>query len=372
MPIKSDYYEVLGVGRQAGPDEIKKAYKRLARQYHPDVNSDPDAEERFKELSEAYSVLSNPDRRARYDRYGHDGVQASAGGYSGGFAADLEDLIAGFFGSGFGRTEVERGSDLRYDLEVALEEVLVGVERAVPVTKLDYCESCSGTGAGGNGEFHTCRQCAGAGRVSRNQSTFFGTFSTTSVCPVCHGQGRVPNIPCSTCHGEGRYSQQVTLNLSIPPGVSDGTRIRLRGQGEAGRQGAPPGDLFVIIHIKDDPRFERRGTELAMEVPISITQAALGGTIEVHGLADERFTIKIPPGTQTGAHFQVKGKGLPSSQAPDRRGNLHVFVKVHTPTDVGPEAKELLKRLGELLGDAPEPKTDRGFLGRLWDSFTSE
>ncbi|MBP7562117.1 MAG: molecular chaperone DnaJ [Armatimonadetes bacterium] len=373
MATKADYYDVLGVARQASPDEIKKAYKKLARQFHPDVNPDPGAEDRFKELSEAYAVLSNPERRARYDRYGHDGLQGGFGDASGaGFAGDLEDLIAGFFGGGFGRTEVERGADLRYDLEVTLEEVLVGVERTVPVTKLEYCESCSGTGAGGSGEFHTCRQCGGNGRVSRSQSTFFGTFATSSACPVCRGQGRVPDMPCDACRGEGRYSQQVNLSLNVPAGVTDGTRLRLRGQGEAGRQGAPPGDLFIAIHVKEDPRFARRGTELAMEVPISISQAALGSTIETRGLGDDKITVKVPAGTQTGSHFQVKGKGLPSPQAPDRRGNLHVFVKVHTPTDLGPEERELLKRLGELLGDAPEPKPDRSFLGRLWDSITGE
>jgi molecular chaperone DnaJ len=375
VPVKQDYYEVLGVARGASPDEIKKAYKKLARQCHPDVNPEPDAEDRFKELAEAYSVLSHPERRARYDRYGHDGMQGGVGGGAGpggGFAADLEDLIASFFGGGFGRTEVERGADLRYDLEISLEEVLTGVKRSVPVTKLEYCEDCSGTGAGGDGDFHTCRQCGGAGRVSRNQSTFFGTFSTSSACPVCRGQGRVPDNPCDRCGGDGRFSQQVNLELEIPAGVSDGNRLRLRGQGEAGRQGAPPGDLFVVIHVKDDPRFARRGTELATEVPISFSQAALGGTIDVDGLADEKHSIKVPAGTQTGSHFQVKGKGLPTPQSPDRRGHLHVFVRVHTPTELSAEERELLGRLAELSGDAPEAKPDRSFLGRLWDSFTGD
>jgi len=372
---KPDYYGVLGVDRGASQDEIKKTYKRLARQYHPDVNPEPEAEEKFKDLSEAYTVLGDPDRRARYDRFGHEGLQADwtgAGGF--GIARDLEDLIATFFGGGFGRQEVERGADLRYDLEIELKDVLKGASHKVSVKKLEYCEACNGTGAAGDSTYGPCQQCGGAGRLVRNQTTFFGTFSSTTTCPTCRGSGRVPGNPCRACGAEGRSVEDVTLSIEVPAGVEDGSRLRLRGQGEAGRRGAPPGDLYVVVHVREDARFERRGTELATEVPLTFAQAALGQTLHVDGLNGETAQIEIPAGTQAGEHFRARGMGVPSLRDPRRRGDMHVFVRVTTPTDLTDEEKELLRRLAELRGErdnggAAQPK---GFFRKVMDHLMGE
>jgi len=373
---KQDYYEVLGVDRNASPDEVKKAYKRLARQYHPDVNPEPEAEDRFKDLSEAYTVLSDADRRARYDRFGHDGLQgdwiSGAGGF--GMARDLEDLIATFFGGGFARQEVERGADLRYDLEIELIDVLKGASHKVSVRKQEYCEACNGTGAAGEAGYRPCQQCGGAGRLVRNQTTFFGTFSSTTTCPTCRGSGRIPENPCRVCGAEGRSAQEVTLNIDVPVGVEDGSRLRLRGQGEAGRRGAPPGDLYVIIHVKEDERFERRGTELATEVPVTFTQAALGQTLRVDCLNGETTQVEIPAGTQTGEHFRVRGMGLPSLRDPRRRGDMHVFVSVATPIDLSNEEKELLLKLAELRGEHDDGAgaPPKGFFRKVMDHLMGE
>lgn len=370
MRTKPDFYEVLRVDRTATQDEIKKAYKKLARQYHPDVNSDPDAEERFKEVTEAYSVLGDPERRQRYDRYGLDGLQSN---YSGdfGFGADLEDLIATFFGGGRARTDVERGSDLRYDIELSLQEVLTGAERSIEVTKHEYCDTCEGTGAvAGHGQT-TCSQCGGHGRLRRSQATLLGHFTTTVTCPNCGGSGRVIAHPCATCRGEGRTQQPVKLTVSVPAGVDTGDRIRLRGQGQAGRRGGPPGDLYVYVRVREHERFERRGTELATEVPITFSQAALGGTIEVEGIDGETLRIDIPAGTQTGARFELRGKGLPTTQS-SRRGGLHVFVRVDTPTDLSDEERELFRRLAELRHESRDTGSSRGFFRKVWDHLLGE
>ncbi len=374
--MADDFYQILGVERGASPEEIKRAYRGLARQFHPDVNPDPEAEEKFKELSHAYSVLSDANQRARYDQFGPEGLRNGVGGGAGatgfGFPFDLEDLISSFFGGGVSRAETERGADLRYDLELTLEEVLTGCERRTQVTKPEYCDACEGSGAEpGYGQV-VCPSCGGAGRVSRVQNTLFGQFSTATSCPHCRGTGRVVEKPCSKCGGEGRSVQEVTLTITVPPGVEEGDRMRLRGQGEAGRRGAPPGDLYVVCHIKEHPRFERRGAQLAVETPISFSQAALGDVLEIEGLDGSPIRVEIPAGTQTGAHFAHRGQGLPSVRKPQSRGDLHVFVRVYTPTNLSAEEKELLRKFAELRDeDVPEPSS-RGFFQKVWDRLVGE
>lgn len=370
--MASDYYDVLGIARDAGPDEIKRAYRALARQYHPDVNPDPAAEETFKELSLAYSVLSDPEKRQRYDRFGAEAFQGGNGGAAGfgggGFAFDLEDLVRSFFGGGFAQADSGHGSDLRYDLSLTLEEALTGCERSVEVTKPEYCAECDGSGAEDGAGRTTCETCRGAGRVVRSQTTFFGQFQSAATCPNCRGSGSVVEKPCSSCHGEGRVVQSTTLRITVPAGVDDGDRIRLRGQGEAGRHGGPPGDLYVVCHLADHARFERKGQDLATEVAVSFSQAALGDTITVHGLGGAELSVELPAGTQTGAHFEVPSQGMPTTRNPKRRGTLHVFVRVHTPTNLTAEEQALFRQLADLRHEEPNEEP-RGFFRKVWDRF---
>lgn len=380
--MSTDFYETLGVGREASQDDIKRAYRGLARQYHPDVNPDPEAEEKFKELSLAYTVLSDPDQRQRYDRYGYEAVRGGNGGGGGGsaqggfggfgFGIDLEDLISSFFGGG-GSTQTDsgRGSDLRYDLSLTLEEVLSGCERSVTVSKPEYCAQCEGSGAEPGHGYTTCAMCRGAGRVARSQSTFFGQFTTATTCPTCHGAGRTVEQACSACRGEGRAVQEVNLTITVPPGVEDGDRMRLRGQGEAGRHGGPPGDLYVVCHVDSHERFERRGAELATEIPITFSQAALGDQLLLKGLDGEELSVDLPPGTQTGTHFRLAGKGLPVVRNPGRRGEMHVFVRVHTPANLSPEEQSLFRQLAELR-DEEVPQEARGFFRKVWDRIVGD
>ncbi len=379
--MSGDFYEILGVSREASQEEIKRAYRGRARQYHPDVNPEEDAEEKFKELSLAYSVLSDPQQRQRYDRYGYEAVRnggngggaPGGGGFGGfGFPIDLEDLISSFFGGG-GATQTDsgRGSDLRYDLELTLEEVLTGCERQVEVSKPEYCSHCDGSGAEPGHGYQTCATCRGAGRVARSQSTFFGQFTTATTCPTCHGAGRVVEQACSECRGEGRSVQQVTLTITVPPGVEDGDRMRLRGQGEAGRHGGPPGDLYVVCHVKDHDRFDRRGTELATEIAITFSQAALGDQLQLTGLDGEELTVDLPAGTQTGSHFRLAGKGLPAVRNAQRRGELHVFVRVHTPSDLTAEEQALFRQLAELRNE-DVPQEPRGFFRKVWERIIGD
>ena len=371
---KRDYYDVLGVDRSATRDEVKRAYRNLARQYHPDVNPDnPEAEDRFKELSEAYSVLSDGQKRARYDRYGHDAP--SSNGF-GDFGFGFEDLISSFFGGGgssrSGRVQ-RRGSDLRAEVAVTLADVLAGCERELSSRKLDYCSQCDGTGSTSEAGAVTCGACRGMGQVGRQQTTLFGSFSSFATCPACGGAGVEVQDPCPSCHGEGRTMQEGALTISIPPGVDQGTRIRVAGQGEAGQRGAPPGDLYVDIAVEDHDLFHREGSELAVEVSISFPQAALGTRIEAPCL-DGVAMLDIPPGTQSGTRLKVKGRGLPSVRH-SRRGDLHVFVNVRTPTDLSDSQRQLLGKLAEqeegvIVGSSRE--RDKSLLSRWWNTLMGD
>jgi molecular chaperone DnaJ len=344
MP-KRDYYEVLGVSRTASDDEIKKAFKKLAMKYHPDRNQgDKAAEEKFKEAKEAYDVLSDAGKRSAYDQYGHAGVDPSMGGAGAGHYRDFADAFSDIFGDIFGggagrggRSHVYRGADLRYNLEITLEEAARGTETKIRVPVLAECEHCHGTGAKPGTEPATCPTCGGHGQVRMQQ----GFFSIQQTCPRCHGNGRVIADPCTHCHGEGRVKKHKTLSVRIPAGVDEGDRIRLSGEGEAGINGGPPGDLYVQIHLKAHAVFQRDHNDLHCELPISFATAALGGEIDIPTL-DGHATIKIPAETQTGKVFRLRGKGIKGVRS-DHYGDLLAHVVVETPVNLTERQKELLR-----------------------------
>jgi molecular chaperone DnaJ len=348
---KRDFYEVLGVAKTASADEVKKAYRKLAMKHHPDRNlEDKSAEEKFKEANEAYEVLSDEDKRAAYDRHGHAGVdQNMGGGFGGAGAGNFSDVFGDVFGDIFGggarggQQRASRGADLRYTLELDLEEAVRGTKVQIRVPTLCSCETCSGTGAKKGTSIDTCRTCGGAGQVRVQQ----GFFSMAQTCPTCRGRGKVIKDPCNACHGQGRVEKSKTLEVKIPAGVDTGDRIRLAGEGEAGANGTPAGDLYVQVSVRQHKIFERDGADLYCEMPISFADAALGGELEVPTL-DGRVKLKIPEGTQTSKLFRLRGKGV----APVRggsTGDLLCRVSVETPVQLTRRQKELLREFqGEM------------------------
>jgi len=347
MAEKRDYYEVLGVGRTATPEEIKKAYRQQARRLHPDVNrDDPHAEEHFKELGEAYEVLSDVQKRAAYDRFGHAGFSGGMGGGAESPFGDfgINDIFESFFGGGGQMQRPDpRGADLRYDVEITLEEAAFGTERTIRVPHLGGCETCHGTGAETGGPI-PCPACHGTGQRRQTSTNFFGMqFSTIAPCEQCGATGEVIPHPCRTCGGQGRLRVVEELALKIPAGVDTGSRIRHRGKGDAGVRGAEAGDLMVVIHVKQHARFQRRGLDLISEMPLPFTTAALGGKLMVPTLDGEE-ELTIPPGTQTGHLLRLRGKGMPELNS-THRGDLHVMVNVVVPTDLPPRQRELLREL---------------------------
>ncbi|MFX0586999.1 molecular chaperone DnaJ [Glaesserella parasuis] len=350
---KKDYYEVLGLQKGASEQEIKRAYKRLAAKHHPDKNQgSKEAEEKFKEIKEAYEVLGDNEKRAMYDQYGHQafehgGGAGGFGGFGGGGFGGFEDIFSEMFGGGFGggarRQRVVRGDDLRYDLEITLEEAVRGVKKDIRIRTLVQCDTCHGSGAEAGSKVETCPHCHGSGRVRRQQ----GFFMTETVCPSCHGTGKKIEKPCKSCHGDGRVEKTKHLSVTIPAGVDTGNQLRLSGEGAAGENGAPAGDLYVVIHVKDHDIFVRDGSNLYCEVPISFTMAALGGEIEVPTL-DGRVKLKIPAETQTGKLFRVRGKGVTSARG-GYAGDLICKVIIETPVSLNEEQKELLRKLEESL-----------------------
>ncbi len=357
MPQK-DYYAILGVARNASEAEIKKAYRRLAMKYHPDRNpGDKVAEERFKECKEAYEVLSDPQKRAAYDQFGHAGLGAAEGpgpGF-GGFGDIFGDIFNDLFGGGRGRREqAYRGADLRYHLEISLEEAVRGTTVRIRVPATVVCEACHGTGARAGTSPTPCPTCRGYGQVRMQQ----GFFSIQQTCPTCHGSGQIIQDPCPVCRGEGRVKRHKTLSVKIPPGVDTGDRIRLAGEGEPGEHGGPPGDLYVQISLRPHPIFTREGNDLYCEIPITITTAALGGELKVPTLEGE-VNLKIPPGTQTGKVFRLKGKGVRSVRR-GTPGDLLCRVTVETPINLTKRQRELLEELSATLDEAGarhSPKT---------------
>ncbi len=352
---KRDYYEVLGVSKSADDKEIKKAYKRLAMKYHPDrTQGDKAMEEKFKEVQEAYEILSDEQKKAAYDQYGHAGVDPNRGGGAGG--ADFGDIFGDVFGDIFGggrrggQSRAQRGADLRYNLEMSLEDAVRGKSVDIKVPTWVSCDSCDGSGAKKGTQAKSCPTCHGAGQVTMRQ----GFFAVQQTCPTCNGRGKIIPDPCTKCHGEGRVEKTKTLAVKIPAGVDTGDRIRLTGEGEAGMHGAPAGDLYVQVHVKDHPIFVRDGNNLACEVPISFSIAALGGEIDVPTL-DGRVKLKIPAETQTEKMFRLRGKGVQSVRG-GGVGDLVCKVVVETPVNLSDKQKDLLRQLDESWGGESEAK----------------
>jgi molecular chaperone DnaJ len=368
---KRCYYEVLQVTKTASEAEIKKAYRKLAMKFHPDRNpDDPEAEEKFKEINEAYDVLSDPQKRAAYDQFGHAGVDGSAGGGGGGFGGgfgDFSDIFGDIFGGGF-RRGPEPGNDLQYELSISLEEAVKGTKVDIRIPTKEICEACHGTGAEPGTEVETCPTCGGQGQVRVQQ----GFFAVAQTCPTCHGTGKKIKTPCKVCHGEGYVHDTKTLSVNIPAGVDTGDRIRLQGEGEAGEPGAPNGDLYVRIRVKRHPIFERDGNTLYCELPISFTKVALGGTIEVPTL-DGKAELKIPAGTQSGQRFKLTGKGVKSVRS-SRVGDLIVQVNVETPVKLTSEQKELLEKFEASLDgkDHKHSPQSHSFFDKVKSFFTGD
>ena len=370
-----DYYEVLGVPKGASEEEIKKAYRRLARQYHPDVNKDdPNAEEKFKEINEAYEVLSDAQKRAAYDRFGHAGTDPNfnGGGGFGGFGGfdfgGFGDIFDMFFG-GTGRrrdTGPVRGDDLRYDLRIEFEDAVFGKEMTIRVPRIELCPTCHGNKAKPGTPIKTCTQCNGTGQVQTVQSTPFGRFSTVRPCDRCQGEGKTIETPCPECAGRGRVRRVREINIKIPAGVDTGHRLRVAGEGEAGLRGGPPGDLYVYISVKPHRLFQRTGNDVILEQTISFAQAALGGTVEVPTL-DGKTELKIPEGTQPGTIFKMRGKGIPYLRG-SGRGDQLVRVKIEVPTKLNSAQREAVQKMAEAFGEEVVPP-DKGLFGKVREAF---
>lgn len=383
---KTDYYELLGVDKSASQDELKRCYRKKAMQYHPDRNpGDKEAEAKFKEVNEAYEILKDEEKRAAYDRFGHaafeqGGGGAGAGGFGGfgGFGGgSFADIFEEMFGGGFaetgrsgGRAAQHRGSDLRYNMEITLEEAYLGVNRTITVPTSTQCDDCHGSGAEKGTTPETCTMCHGMGKVRAQQ----GFFTVERTCPTCSGTGKIIKNPCKSCHGSGRVNQEQTLSVSIPAGVESNTRIRLAGKGEAGMRGGPAGDLYIFIDIQHHKLFERDGADLHIRVPIPMTKAALGGSIEVPTLEGSTARISIPAGTQTGRQFRLRDKGMSVLRSP-HRGNLYVHAVIETPMNLTAEQKELLEKFEATYNDQDDGAThpeSHGFFGKVkefWDDL---
>jgi molecular chaperone DnaJ len=371
-----DYYETLGVSRNADKEEIKQAYRRLARKYHPDVNKEPGAEERFKEINRAYEILSEPETKARYDRFGEAGVGAGAGaGYQdfgdmGGFADIFESFFSGFAGSGTGtqtrrRGGPVRGDDLRLDLKLDFREAVFGGEKEIRISHLETCTNCNGSGAKPGTRPRTCPTCTGSGQVRRATRTPFGSFTQVSVCPTCNGTGQVIEEKCDVCSGNGQRQETKKLKITIPAGVDNGTRLRVSGEGDAGQRSGPSGDLYVYLFINDDPEFQREGINILSEVKISYLQAILGSRMEVKTV-DGPEELLIPPGTQPSTVLTLEGKGVPKLGNPVSRGDHRITISVDIPTRINPEERELLEKLAKIRGDRVGKGGIEGLIGKMF------
>jgi molecular chaperone DnaJ len=372
---KRDFYEILGVAKTATEDDIKKSYRKLAMKYHPDRNPDnKEAEEKFKEVKEAYEMLTNPEKREAYDRYGHAGVDPNSGMGGGGFGAGgfgdaFGDIFGDIFGGGRGGRssgpQVYRGADLRYNLEISLEQAAAGFDTTIRVPSWDKCDTCHGSGAKPGTQPVTCSTCAGHGQVRMQQ----GFFSIQQTCPKCHGSGKIIPEPCAACGGAGRIKRNKTLEVKIPAGIDNGMRIRSSGNGEPGTNGGPPGDLYVEIHIKPHEVFQREGDDLHCEMPISFTKAALGGEIEVPTLSG-KVSFTIPEGTQTGKTFRLKSKGIKGVRS-GYAGDLFCHVVVETPVKLTDKQKDLLREFERLTkeGGAKHSPQSKGWMDKVKDFF---
>jgi molecular chaperone DnaJ len=370
VAVKRDYYEVLGVGRQASADDLKKAFRKIAMDSHPDRNpNDAAAAARFKEASEAYTVLSDPGRRRSYDMFGHAAVEAGGGPAVDFTDMPFADIFNTFFGGGVGarsRQRSNRGDDLRYDMTITFDEAFIGADKQIDVPRLAICERCTGNGAEpGTGE-ETCRDCRGSGQIRRQGQSIFGTVVTAATCPTCGGAGRLLKSPCTQCRGQGRIERTRRLAVRIPAGVDTGSQIRISGEGEAGLRGGQSGDLYVVLRVKAHPHLARRDQDVIFELRVNIVQAALGDRIEIPTL-EGTVEIAIPAGTQNGQSFRLAGRGMPDVRG-GRRGDEYVVVQVVVPKDLTAEQKALLRKVGGLTGK-PE-KVSKGFFEKLRDAIS--
>jgi len=381
MANKRDYYDVLGVSRTATTDEMKKAFRRLARQYHPDVNNETDATERFKEVNEAYEVLSDERMRATYDQFGHAGVQNGGGsgfsGFEGGFG-NVADIFEEFFGGSFGgggrrrRRGPRRGQDLRYDLTVAFEEAVFGVDKEIEVTRPEICPTCTGSGAKPGSSPIACTNCNGSGNVRRVQQSILGQFVTEAPCPTCQGTGELIPELCETCHGQKQVQNTRTLKVKIPAGVDSDTQIRLTGEGAPGANGGPPGNLYVILHVQQHEIFQRRGNDIVLDLQINVAQAALGDEVMVPTLDGEEKLV-IEPGTESGKAYRMRGHGVPRLDRRGRshmgRGDQHVLVHVVVPKKLTAEQERLFEELSRTLGKEVVTQQGKGIFSQFKDAL---
>jgi len=371
---KRDYYEVLGVARGVSEEELKRAFRKLARQYHPDVNKSPEAESRFKEIGEAYDVLSDPEKRRIYDQFGHAGLNSQGyGGFQGfegfGSFADIFEQFDSFFGGAAragSRRGPQRGADLRYDLEISFEEAAFGTEKTLDIPRQETCETCHGSGAAPNTQPQTCPQCNGTGEVRRVQQSVFGQFVNVTACSRCQGEGKIITTPCPECRGQGRVRKMRKLTVKIPAGVDNGQQIRLSGEGESGPKGGPPGNLYVVLEVRPHRIFKREGSDVFLELPISFAQAALGDEIEVPTIDGSEMLV-VPGGTQTGKTFRLREKGIPHLRGMGR-GDQYVTVRVSTPTQLSSRERQLFEELAKLEEHQIKPQ-ERGFFDRVKDSL---
>jgi molecular chaperone DnaJ len=373
MAVKRDYYEILGVDRGASDEDIKRAFRRAAQKHHPDVDTSTGAETRFKELNEAYRVLSDRQRRAAYDMFGHagvDGASASGEPFGGGFGPFGDIFDAFFGGSPAGqrrRQRVVAGSDLRYELTISLAEAVTGVTREIRFPTLVQCATCAGSGAEPGSEPERCPECNGTGERRRVSQTILGQMVNITACPRCNGEGRVISTPCHACKGDGRLREDRRIQVAVPAGIETGQRIALDGQGEAGPRGGPPGDLFVVVGVREEADLVRHGTELYVEVPVTFTQAALGAKVPVRTV-DGSEEVEVPAGTQSGQEIRLRGRGMPRLRGTGR-GDLHVLVTVVIPAKLTKRERDLLHQLGEASGPAVLPKSGPTLGDRLRDLF---
>jgi len=369
---KRDYYDILGVARTAEENELRRAFRKLARDYHPDVSKADDAEQRFKEVNEAYEVLSDPQKRRVYDQFGHAGVSGQFNGADdpAGYGAfnDIFEQFGSFFGGAAtgARRGPQRGADLRYDLSITFEEAAFGVEKSLDIPRSETCETCRGSGAEPNTEAVRCPQCNGSGEVRRVQQSVFGQFVNVTACSRCGGEGKIISHPCKTCHGEGRTRTTRSLKVKVPAGVDNGQQIRLSGEGESGPKGGPPGNLYVVLEVKAHRYFKRDGSDVYYELPISFPQAALGDTVEVPTL-DGADKVQIQPGVQTGKQIRLRDKGIPHLRGMGR-GDQYVVLKVKTPGALSARERELYEELAHISEKEGE-RGERGFFDRVKDTL---
>jgi molecular chaperone DnaJ len=370
MAVKRDYYEILGVQKGASDDEIKKAFRKLAFQYHPDRNKEKGAEAQFKEIGEAYEVLSDPDKRQVYDRFGHAGVGAGAGANGDfgnfGFGASFAEIFEQFFGGSTAQTRRasgQRGADIRYELTINFEDAVFGCQKEIEVPRWENCSACRGSGAQPGTQTQRCSTCQGTGEIRRVQQSIFGQFVNVMVCDRCRGEGKVITTPCTTCRGQGRMRNNRRVVVNIPAGVDDGINVRVTGEGEISARGGTPGNLYVSLTVKPHPIFKRQGNDIIYELPLSFSQAALGSEVPVDTL-EGKTTIKIPPGTQSGSSFRLKGMGVPVVHS-TARGDQHVIVKLVTPRNLTKRQTELLKEFAEIEAQ----QNERNIFEKIKDAF---